>query len=229
MIRAPLLALALACASQAARAEPTDDAFVRFTACLQFEGAARLSCLDKLARELTAENTPQPTPADDGAWVISETRSPLDYSPQIAAAKPVRPTVKDDPSSFTIRCRGGRTELAITTLGSWRASGAGELQVVYQINDQPLVNERWTTVADGRGAVFRGDAVKFLRSLPDGARLSIRVHDWQGQAHEATIQLVGLEAVRQKIATACKWSPDERPPAGDVNQRRRSPAARLRQ
>jgi hypothetical protein len=226
-----LLALALACASQAARAEPTDDAFARFTACLQFEGAERMSCLDKLSRDLTIDSTPQPppVPADDGAWVISETTSPVDYSPQIAAAKLLRATGKDEPSSFAIGCRAGRTELAVRTLGSWRPSGVGDLQVAYQINSQPAVNERWTAVADGRGAAFRGDVVKFLQSLPDGARFSIRVHDWQGAVHEAVFQLTGLHAVRQKIATACKWLPDERAPVGDVNQRRRLPAARLRQ
>jgi len=43
--------------------------------------------------------------------------------------------------------------------------------------------------------------------LPDGGRIAVSVSDWQGAAHEASFQLTGLDAVRQKVAAACKWPP----------------------
>jgi hypothetical protein len=63
-----------------------------------------------------------PKPADVPArpigtnWVISETTSPIDYSPLLTALLRSTSQVKDAPSSLAIRCRGGRTEL----LGSHR-------------------------------------------------------------------------------------------------------------
>jgi hypothetical protein len=46
-----------------------------------------------------------------------------------------------------------------------------------------------------------------LRSLPEGARLKITVLDRSSLSHEATFQLAGLDAVRERIAAACKWAP----------------------
>jgi hypothetical protein len=37
--------------------------------------------------------------------------------------------------------------------------------------------------------------------------LKISVLDGPGPSHEATFQLTGLDAVREKIAAACKWAP----------------------
>jgi hypothetical protein len=152
--------------------------------------------------------------ADFSRIFISETTSPVDYSPQITAALSSESTVKDAPSSFAMRCRGARTELLVSTAGSWRPSGNGEFKVSYRINDQPAVEERWAAVAGGRSAVFQGsDVIQFLRSLPERGRISIRVYDWQGPPHDATFQFSGLDDVRRKIAEACKW------PEGEARRR----------
>ena len=116
-------------------------------------------------------------------------------------------TVKDAPTTLAIRCRGRRTELLVRTEGTWRASRASEVQVDYQINDQPFVRLQWTASADGKTASYKDDAVGLLQSLPEGARLKINVLDGPGAGHEATFQLAGLDAVRKKIAVACKWAP----------------------
>jgi hypothetical protein len=106
-----------------------------------------------------------------------------------------------------MRCRGGRTEFLVRTEGTWRASRAREVQVDYQINDQPVVKLPWAVSADGRTAIYKDDAVVLLQSLPEGARLKINVLDEPGGSHEATFDLAGLDAVREKIAAACKWPP----------------------
>ena len=147
-----------------------------------------------------------PKPRDPN-WIISETTSPVDYAPVMTAAIRLPFTVKHAPNTFAIRCRGGRTELLVRTEGTWRASRTREVQVDYQINDQPLVKLTWTVSPDGKTAIYRDDAVGLLQSLPDGARLKISVLDEPGPSHEATFQLTGLDVVREKIAVACKWPP----------------------
>src|SRR5216684_1176436 len=147
-----------------------------------------------------------PKPRDPN-WIISETTSPVDYAPVMTAAIRLPFSVKHAPITFAIRCRGGRTEVLVRTEGTWRASRTREVQVDYQINDQPLVKLTWTASPDGKTAIYRDDAVGLLQSLPDGVRLKISVLDEPGPSHDATFQLTGLDAVREKIAVACKWPP----------------------
>jgi|SRR5450631_138096 hypothetical protein len=143
----------------------------------------------------------------DPSWIISQTTSPVDFTPLTTAAIRLPFTVKHAPITLAIRCRGQRTELLVRTEGTWRASRAGEFQVDYQINEQPLVKLVWAASADGRTAIYKDDAVGLLQSLPEGARLKINVRDGPGDSHEATFQLAGLDAVRDRIAVACKWAP----------------------
>jgi hypothetical protein len=140
-------------------------------------------------------------------WVVSETTSPVDYSPLISAAIRLPLGVKQAPNTLALRCRGGRTELLVRAEGTWRASRTGDVQVDTQIDDQPLVRLPWAISADGMTATYKNDAVGFLQSLPEGARLRISVLDGPGQSHEAIFPLAGLDAVRGKIAAACKWAP----------------------
>jgi hypothetical protein len=147
-----------------------------------------------------------PSKPSNTNWVVSETTSPVDYTPLITAAFHLPFNVKDAPSTFAIRCRALRTELQVRTEGTWHARG-GEVQVAYQINDQHFVKLPWTASADGKTASYKGEAVGLLQSLPEGARLKINVFDGPGPSHEATFQLVGLDVVREKIAMACKWMP----------------------
>jgi hypothetical protein len=154
------------------------------------------------ARSATVSSSPT-----DTNWVVSQTTSPIDYAPLITAAIRLPFSVKHAPTTLAMRCRGGRTEFLVRTEGTWRASGAREVQVDYQINDQPLVRLPWTVSADGRTAIYKDDPVALLQSLPEGARLKINVLDEPGASHEATFQLAGLDAVREKIAAACKWTP----------------------
>jgi hypothetical protein len=168
-----------------------------------------------LSRELADKNN-QNSAEPAQSWIVSETMSPVDYSPMITATTSSQSVAKDAPAIFIIRCRGQRTDLLVSTEGSWRASRANELQVDLRVNDQPGVRMQWIASSDGRTAIFKDDAVRFLRSLPDGGRIMVSVSDSQGTAHEASFQLTGLDVIRQKIAAACKWTPapDRVAPAG---------------
>ena len=149
----------------------------------------------------SAQNQPA-----DTVWVVSETTSPVDYSPLITAVIHSTSSVRDAPNTLAVRCRGPRTELLLRTEGAWRASRASEVQVDYQINDQPFVRLQWTVSADGKTASYKDDAVGLLQSLPEGARLKINVLDRASPGHEATFQLAGLDSVRKKFAVPCKWA-----------------------
>ena len=178
-------------------------------------GSTELPTATVLPDKSTAAVSPEPpartadvsSKPPDTDWIVSQTTSPIDYTPLITAVIRLPFTVKHAPTTLAMRCRGGRTEFLVRTEGTWRASRAREVQVDYQINDQPVVRLSWTVSADGRTAIYKDDPVALLQSLPEDALLKINVLDEPGASHEATFQLAGLDAVREKIAAACKWTP----------------------
>jgi len=187
--------------------DPANDT-VKRAACFQSVRAAQVACLENMSHE-PSTGSAQNQPADT-AWVLSETTSPVDYSPLVTAVIRSTSSVEDAPTTLAVRCRGLHTELLLRMAGTWPASRASEVQVDYQINDQPFVRLQWTVSADGKTASYKDDAVGLLRSLPENARLKISVFDRQGLGQEATFQLTGLDSVRKKIGLACKWPSDSK-------------------
>jgi hypothetical protein len=155
---------------------------------------------------MAAPSTSAPSGASGSEWTVSETTSPVDYSPLVTATILARPDTKDAPMALVVRCGGRRTELGLRMEGSSRAPRGGEILVAHQINDQPMVKLRWTASAEGRTASYREDAVALLQSFSDGGQLKIMVPDGSAGASEATFQLAGWNAIRDKIATACMWT-----------------------
>ena len=86
-MRAALLAIALACAGPVALAQEAADPMAHLRACAAMEPAARLECLDKLSRSIAPA---APRPRADSQWTISETTSPVDYTPIVTASTPVQ-------------------------------------------------------------------------------------------------------------------------------------------
>jgi hypothetical protein len=199
-----LAAAVLSSLSQAVCAQ-TGDAIDRLRICSQFEGTERLKCVDELLGEMGEK--PDTTSALGPNWIISETTSPVNYQPQITALTAARAASQDAPSSLAIHCRAHRTELIVSTTGSWKQVPDGDVKVVHRINEEPSVEQRWRTVETGKGLAFPGDVVRFLRSIPDGGRILVRVYAGKSLPSESTFQLAGLDAVRRKIATACNWPP----------------------
>jgi hypothetical protein len=171
------------------------------------EGPARQECSAKLWELLAGDKTTTSAPPSGRGWLVSETTSPVDYSPQVSASNLSHATAEDAPSSFTIYCRLQRIELSVSTAGNWKASTNDQIRVAYRIDQRPTVEALWIAARDGHTASFKGDALQFLQSLPDSGPMSIGVSDRQGPAHEAVFQLDGLAAVRQKVLAACKATP----------------------
>ena len=202
-----LAGFALASLNQVSEAQPVGDTVARVRACLKYENTARQECFDTLWQELTRDHLAPagpPVVTGDGSWVVSATMSPLDYSPQIIATKVARSASGSAPSQLSLGCRGRRTEISIGTAGQWRPSSGEDVLVAYRINNQPEVQERWTASANGRSAVFRGDAAKLLSLLPDPGQIGIKVQDRNGPTAQSTFDLTGVDPVRQKITTACR-------------------------
>jgi hypothetical protein len=202
MTRAWLAAIALAGLCRVAGAQPRET-----PPCPMPEGPARQECSAKLWELLAGDKTTTSAPPSGGGWLVSETTSPVDYSPQVSASNLSHTTAEDAPSSLIVRCRLQQIELSVSTAGSWKASDGGQFKVEYKIDQGRKVEEMWIAARDGRTASFKGDALQLLQSLPDSGLMSIGVFDRQGPAHEATFQLDGLAAVRQKVLAACKATP----------------------
>jgi hypothetical protein len=145
-------------------------------------------------------------PERDTGWIVSETTSPVDYSPVVTATIRSPSDAKDAPTTLAIRCRGQRTELLVRTEGTWRSSRAREIQVAHQIDDGPVVRLPWAASADGSTASYRNDAAGLLLSLPEGGRLKITVLDGPDRQNQATFRLTSWDMVRDRIAAACKWT-----------------------
>src|SRR5215213_7837284 len=153
-----------------------------------------------------APSTSVSSGAQGSEWTVSETTSPVDYSALVTATLLARPDTKNAPMALVVRCGGRRTELGLRMEGSSPALRGGEIVVAHQINDQPMVKLRWTASAEGKTASYRDDAVTLLQSFSDGGQLKVVVADGSGRASEATFQLAGWSAIRDKIATACMWT-----------------------
>lgn len=194
------LAVAFAAASRAVFAEGASDPIAQLRACALMERPERLECLDKLSRTIAA---PAAVAPEDGSWTISETTSPVDYTPMVTAITSSRAGSGVSPMQFAIRCRGGRTELAVT--GAALSRKGEDYAISYRINGGEPVQLAAATPAFGTGAGFTGDAVHFLQSLPEEGGITVRISTRNGAAQEGFFSLVGLKMVRDKIAAPCNW------------------------
>ena len=175
------------------------DPMTHLRACSLMEHAARLECLEKLSRAIAPPA--RPSPADDN-WIVSETTSPVDYSPIVAATTSSRGST-GALMQLSIRCRAGRTELVVAGPAVSRSSE--EYAISYRINDDQPVQLAASSPSFGTGAAFTGDVVRLLQSLPEEGGLTIRLSARTGVAQEGYFLLGGLKMVREKVAAACKW------------------------
>jgi hypothetical protein len=139
-----------------------------------------------------------------GNWVVSETNSPLDYTPLIAAINRPRDGATDS-AQLLLRCRTGRTSLA------WNLFKLSEndrdYTIFYSVNNSGLLVAGKGTRAAGNEVLLQGDAERILRSLPDEGDLNFRLVTRSGLAVESTFALHGWAIVKTKLAAACRWLP----------------------
>ena len=204
------VAFALGPASAGALAQGGSDAMEKLRACSLLAQAQRLECLEKLSRDIAPPSPPRPaaSPAPGAApaadnWIVSETTSPIDYTPVAIATASASDGPDGSPLQLSIQCRGGRTELVI---GGPTLTRRGEDYLVsYGVNDGQPVVVATGTPASGTGVAVRGDVVRLLASLPDRGEVAFRVTARQGAALEGRYALAGLKVVLERLAVPCKW------------------------
>ena len=140
-------------------------------------------------------------------WIVSETTSPINYSPLVSAIIRPRQQVNSGLSGLTVSCRGKRTELSLRLMGDINVPRFGEIRIDSQIGDRRPVKQRWIWDEQGTILIYQDDPVALLQSIPEGARLRLGLGDSNGARHMATYQLFGLDVVRKKVANACAWPP----------------------
>jgi hypothetical protein len=147
----------------------------------------------------SAQDAAQPS----GGWVVSQTMSAVDYSPIATATISSRHIADSPPMQLSIRCRGGRSELAVSGPG---ITGSGDDYFIsYRVNDGPSVRFGGAAPTFGDGVAFKGDAGALMQSLPVGGELAVLVISVKGNSQQGAFSLEGMETLRAKIGATCKW------------------------
>ena len=178
------------------------------------DNAGRLRCFDGLFSESPeptkpadspqarsaspANQTPKPTADKQAEWSIDEKQSSDGHQDVVAL------NFLGDDAVFILRCKNGITEAAYSTNVNWL--GYKNVDVELRINEQSPIKQVWNASMNGRAA-FSPDAVAFIQSLPDNAKLSIKTtRSTDGRVKEGTFNLGAVSEVRAKIAKACDWA-----------------------
>ena len=196
----PLVA-AFELAGRIAFAQTESDPVAQLRACSLMERAERLECLDRLSRDIAA--APDRPARSGGNWMISETTSPVDYTPIVTAVAVSRGGSDGSLMQLAIYCRGGRTELVVE--GPAIAGKGDDYAISYRIDGNDPVQIAAGPPSFGTGAAFKGDIVRLLQSLPEEGGITVRISPRTGATREGTFSLNGLKTVREKLAAACKW------------------------
>jgi hypothetical protein len=203
-------ALTLWLASAGALAQDAGDVTEKLRACSQLANPERLECLEKLSRDIGPPSPPRPAvssvpvvPPAASNWIVSETASPIDYTP-VAIATASSSKGPDDPTMrLSIQCRGGRTDLVIDSPSLTHR--VEEYVVSYGVNEAKPVVLVVNAAASGTGVAIMGDVVRLLASLPAKGEITFRVTDRQGGTLEGRYALDGLKVLLGRLAIPCKW------------------------
>src|SRR5258706_12077144 len=164
------LSVAFEVASAVAFAQGANDPVAHLRACSLMEQVERLECLEKLSRSLAPPASP--APGGDN-WIVSETTSPVDYTPIVTATTSSRGGSNGSSIQLSIRYPGGRTELVVAGPAVSRSSA--DYAISYRINDGQPVQLATGSPSFGTGAAFTGDVVRLLQSLPEKGSMSLHL------------------------------------------------------
>ncbi|UPJ61619.1 hypothetical protein IVB24_12035 [Bradyrhizobium sp. 192] len=172
------------------------------------EGSRQPDCLQDPSHKIPPPDMPAPA----NSWLVSETTSPIDYSPIIEATTSTVGGAGGAAMQLSIHCRKGRTE--ITVAGPTLLRSPNAYTLTYRLNADPPVQLAAATPSFGSGVSVGGDAIQLLKALPDGGDIVVRLSPRTGAVHEGHFRLDGLKNVREKLATACKWPHSGARPGG---------------
>jgi hypothetical protein len=193
------LVLTLAITNRIAWAQGAEDPLAQLRACTLLDRAERQDCFDRLSRAMAPA-----THASEGeSWIISETTSPVDYSPIVSAMTSSRGSDAGSAMRIWIRCRGGRTELWLD--GPVISGRDDDYAISLRINDDPPLQFPAITSASRPGVTVGGDVVRLVQSLPDKGELAVHLASRTKDSIGAVFALGGFENVRARMTATCKW------------------------
>jgi hypothetical protein len=195
-----LLSVAFEIASRIAFAQGASDPMAQLRACSLLDPAERPACLNKLPQPVTVPRRPA---GDAVGWTISETTSPVDYTPIVTATALAEGNASGALKQLSILCRGGRTDMIVS--GPGVSDGNTDYALTYRLDDSLPVQVAAGRSSYGTGVAFRGDVVGLLLSLPSEGGVAIRLSTRAGAVHDGYFSLAGLKAARDRVAAACKW------------------------
>jgi hypothetical protein len=176
----------------------TNDPVAQLRACSVMERVERLKCLEDLSRNIE----PAVGPARVDEWIVSETTSPVDYTPIVTAS--ISSHGPDSASKqLSVFCRNGRTEMVVT--GSGLSNRAEDYTATYSIHGNQAAHVPTGRPSFGTGVALQGDVVRLLQSLPDEGEIVIHLRTRTAALVDLSFSLGGLKMVREKMAVACKW------------------------
>ncbi len=147
-----------------------------------------------------------PSPSPPGqvtGWTVSETTSPIDYSPVVRAAiASLASSGAMPPSELVIGCRGTRIEIALHARQRWVPARGGTVEVVIAPEGGATRRERWILSPSGGMAMPDGDASEILQQLLP-ARTVVSVADGGGHA-AGVFDLTSLDPVRDRLWQTCR-------------------------
>lgn len=203
------IALVLGCVlgAAAAHAQTSIDTLDKLRACSALDRSERVACLNRLASDIG----PPPSAAPEAAtqppvareWIISETTSPLDYSP-VAIARSTSPEKHDLDLLLSIQCRAGRSELVLTASDPF-ARRAEEYLFTYSVNGSASLALPLTAATSGSGLAVKTDPARLLSSLPPAGDIVLRLAHARGPSLEGRYALDQLKAVALRLAAPCRW------------------------
>ena len=137
------------------------------------------------------------------SWVVSETTSPIDYSPVVIATATARGAPDGSGMKVSIACRSGTTSLV---LGGPSPLPAGDRYAVsYAVDGGSPTTLAATAAPSGTGVALGGDVVRLLVSLPPQGEIAFRIVGRQDVTLEGRYSLAGLKTTRERMAVSCRW------------------------
>ena len=168
-----------------------------------------MECLNRLASDISpppavVPETPVAPPAVS-QWTISETTSPLDYSP-VAIARATAVESDRGGLQLSIQCRAGRSEIVLTASSSL-ARRPEEYLFTYSVNGSAPLAIPLMAAASGSGLAVKTDPARLLHSLPPAGDVVLRLTHANGPSLEGRYALDQLKAVTLRLTAPCRWPP----------------------
>jgi hypothetical protein len=216
------IVLGIVAGSVAGRAQtppvrPPNDDMRALQACSKLPpGPPRVTCLDKIARTLeSAASTGEPAAvavppappkqrATPERWVVSETTSPIDYSPVATASSSAAGSAPGKDLQVAIQCRAGRSEVRLIAPGL--AKPVDPLAATYTLDDGPAVPLALEAPASGNGLAIKGDIGRWLAALPQSGTIEIKVRRQASPELAVRLSLESISEIVRRMAGPCRWA-----------------------